>query len=198
MHHRHRLSIDRDEDGAKRLVAPDHLAENTLERGHVEWPLDAKAGRDVVGEAARAQLIHEPDPLLRERHGLPARGVRVGAGVIAEPRENLGFPRGELLAQLVAEHALRRAQPQTVAIGVQAHVEAAKMGDELGDRHRAPPHRSHRTRARGRPTTTAPAKPARTGSASMVHVSTWVGSSSTASRRAGAPGARDTENRSSG
>ena len=48
-------------------MAADDLAQRPLKRRHVERPGEAHSRRHVVDDAARLELIYEPEPLLCER-----------------------------------------------------------------------------------------------------------------------------------
>ncbi len=63
----HGLAVDLVEGGAQRLVPADDLGEAAAPQLHVERSVHPCRGRDVVGGAARVELLQEPHALLRER-----------------------------------------------------------------------------------------------------------------------------------
>ena len=67
VHHLHGLSVHLAEDGAERLVPPDHFGDRAPEDRRVQRPAEPQRQGDVVGAAAAVQPVDEPEPLLRER-----------------------------------------------------------------------------------------------------------------------------------
>ncbi len=105
-----RATLDDGEGRAQDFVTADDLVDAAFERRRVERAAEAHRRRDVVGGAARHQLVEEPEALLYERerqlavarHGARPRGLR------RLPRAARGFdaqgerghrPRLEELAQ---------------------------------------------------------------------------------------------------
>ncbi len=69
VHDLHGLAVGLLERGAQRLVPADDLGEAAAPELHVERAVHAYRRRDVVGGAARVELVEEPHALLGERCG---------------------------------------------------------------------------------------------------------------------------------
>jgi hypothetical protein len=63
----HRLPIDRREARPQHLVPRDDAVERTRQRVPVQRATQPQTDREMVGRAGPAQLLEEPEPLLRER-----------------------------------------------------------------------------------------------------------------------------------
>ncbi len=66
VHHLHRLAAARLEARAQRFVAPNDLLQGAAKRLRVERAREAHAHGDVVRRGPGGELLHEPEPLLRE------------------------------------------------------------------------------------------------------------------------------------
>jgi hypothetical protein len=72
----HGPSVDLAEGGAQRFVPAGHLGERLSQGGHLERAGDPARVRQVVGDAPRLELAHEPEALLGERdRGRPGPGA---------------------------------------------------------------------------------------------------------------------------
>jgi hypothetical protein len=66
------LPVEEGEGSAEGFVAVDDLIEAGGDGVDLEGPVEFEGGGNVVGGAARLELVQEPEPLLRERQGRKA------------------------------------------------------------------------------------------------------------------------------